>query len=67
MAKPKQEQLTAGTTNEKNCHNHPFVQAEDELIEAQLETIADGLRKLTIFYTNFQKELISQENSPKCN
>ena len=67
MAKPKRKQLTAGATKEKNCHNYPFVQTEGELIEAQLEAIADGLMKLTIFYTSFKEELISQGNSPKRN
>jgi predicted nucleotide-binding protein (sugar kinase/HSP70/actin superfamily) len=65
MAKPKRKQLTAGATKEKTRHNNPFVQAEAELIEAQLTAIADGLMKLTTFYTSFKEELISQEKREK--
>ena len=62
MAKDKLEKCTANATKEKIRHDNPFVQAEGELMEAQLEALADGLMQLTTFYTSLIKEeLMSKE------
>ena len=42
MFKPKREKLTTTATPEKLRQQKPFVQAERELTEAQLEVIAGG-------------------------
>ncbi|MGK7873173.1 MAG: hypothetical protein AB4426_07625 [Xenococcaceae cyanobacterium] len=42
MAKQKPEKFTATATPEKPRQQKPFVQAEGELTEAQLEAIAGG-------------------------
>ena len=66
MAKDKVEPFTANTTKEKTRHDSPFVQTESELIEAQLEAIAEGLMKLTTFYSSFlEEELMSTEKLAK--
>ena len=66
MAKEKLEKFTANAAIEKTSHNHPFVQTESDLIEAQLEVLADELLKLTTFYTNFiEEEFISKEKLQK--
>ena len=46
MFKPKREKFTATTTPEKSRPEKPFVQAEGELTEAQLEAIAAGAIQL---------------------
>ncbi|MDJ0577741.1 MAG: hypothetical protein QNJ65_21600 [Xenococcaceae cyanobacterium MO_234.B1] len=58
MAKDKLEKCTANATKEKIRHDNPFVQAEGELMEAQLEALADGLMKLITLYTGFQEKLM---------
>lgn len=66
MAQDKREPFTANTTTAKTRHDNPFVQTESELIEAQLEAIADGLMKLTTFYTSFiEEEFLSTEKLEK--
>ena len=66
MAQDKLEPFTANTTTAKTHHDNLFVQTESELIEAQLEAIADGLMKLTTFYTSFiEEEFISTEKLEK--
>ena len=51
MSKAKRAKFTVTVTPERSHHNQPFVQTESELIEARLEALADGLMKLTTFYT----------------
>ena len=46
---------------EKPSPEKPFVQIEGEFTEAQLEAVADGLMKLTTFYTSFKEGLMSQQ------
>ena len=59
MSKPKGEKLTATTTPKNPRQDKPFVQVEEELTEAQLEAIIDGLMKLTALYTSFKEILMS--------
>ncbi|MGK7875088.1 MAG: hypothetical protein AB4426_17855 [Xenococcaceae cyanobacterium] len=42
MAKQQREKFTATAIPEKPRQDKPFVQAEGELTEAQLEAITDG-------------------------
>ncbi|MGK7875089.1 MAG: hypothetical protein AB4426_17860 [Xenococcaceae cyanobacterium] len=46
MAKQQREKFTASATQEKPRQEKPFVQAEGELTEAQLEAIAGGVLSL---------------------
>ena len=43
MAKQKPDKFTTGATPEKNCQDKPFVQAQGELNQTQLEAIAGGI------------------------
>ena len=66
MAQDKLKLFTTNPTTAKTRDDNPFVHTESELIEAQLEAIADGLMKLTTFYTSFiEEELISTEKLEK--
>ena len=56
MAQDKLEPFTAKITIAPTRQDNLFVQTESELIEAKLEEIADGLMKLTTFYTRFIEE-----------
>ncbi|MGK7875093.1 MAG: hypothetical protein AB4426_17880 [Xenococcaceae cyanobacterium] len=49
MAQQKREKFTATATPKKSCQQKPFVQAEGELTEAQLEMIAGGIAKIDSF------------------
>ena len=42
MFKQQREKLSATATPKKNRQDKPFIQAEGELTEAQLEAIAGG-------------------------
>ena len=50
---------------EKLHQDKPFVQAEGELTQAQLEAIADGLMKLTILHTSFKEKLMAKQKQDK--
>lgn len=66
MTQDKLDTFTASVNLEITYHNQPFVQAKSELIETRLKEIADGLMKLTTFYTSFiEEELISTEKLEK--
>ena len=59
MSKQKSAKFTAKP--DKTRPEKPLV----ELTEAQLESIADGLMKLTILYTSFKEELMSKQKREK--
>ena len=59
MSKQRREKCTASVTPKNPRQEKPFVQAQRELTQAQLEAIADGLMKLTTLYTSFKEELMS--------
>ncbi len=59
MSKPKREKFIASVTPKNPRQDKPFVQVEEELTEAQLEAIIDGLMKLTALYTSFKEILMS--------